>query len=113
MRPREDAAPRVSADETPVVCPTCGHPCEECGEIGGCFRTCSKYVKPVGTTPTPEEEHVWSCSVGGVVGALPDGVDLPMRQAIQRAFYEITGTHAEYCFSGWGGTLEASLLAAE
>jgi hypothetical protein len=50
-------------------------------------------------------ERIWTCKVGGVVGEVPPGADLPMRQAVERAFQEITGLEAEFTFSGWGGTL--------
>lgn len=50
-------------------------------------------------------EKIWTCTIGGVVGELPQGADLPMRQAVQRAFLELTGTHAEFTFSGWGESL--------
>lgn len=53
-----------------------------------------------------KEYTVWDCKIG-VKGELnlPLGADWPMRQAIARAFFELTGQHAEFNFSGWGGTL--------
>jgi hypothetical protein len=53
-----------------------------------------------------KNEKVWDCKIG-VIGelALPMGADLPMRQAIERAFKEITGRDPEFIFSGWGGSL--------
>lgn len=53
------------------------------------------------------EYQVWKCKVGikGSVN-LPFGADFPMRQAIKRAFKEITGVDAEFCFSGWNASLE-------
>lgn len=56
------------------------------------------------SSPAPHEA-IWFCKVGGMVSSLPNGADLPMRQAIRRAFREITGSDDEFCFSGWGATL--------
>ncbi len=52
------------------------------------------------------KDPVWKCKVGllGEVD-LPDGPDLPMREAVQRAFKELTGVDAQFVFSGWGGEL--------
>lgn len=45
----------------------------------------------------------WSCQIGEVDRAkLPGGSDLPMRQAVARAYKELTGEEPEYVFSGWG-----------
>lgn len=45
----------------------------------------------------------WSCKIGPVeAGRLPFGADLPMRQAVQRAFKELTGEDALVTSSGWG-----------
>ena len=49
---------------------------------------------------------VWDCKIGTLEDlVLPDGCDLPMRQAIKRAYMEITGKDCEFLFSGWGGKL--------
>ena len=59
--------------------------------------------------------QVWECKIGitnHVV--LPNGADWPMREAVIRAFREIAGIEAEFCFSGWGGSLtdsEAGIVA--
>ena len=52
-------------------------------------------------------QKVWACKIG-VRGELPlpPGADAPMRQAIQRAFRQLTGYDADFCFSGWGGQLD-------
>lgn len=57
-------------------------------------------------------QKVWDCQIG-VMGDLdlPDGVDYPMRRAIQKAFVEVTGREAQFTFSGWGGTLTEERLA--
>lgn len=50
---------------------------------------------------------IWTCKIGEVDGALlPDGADLPMRQAVERAYREITGLEPHFNFSGWGGELD-------
>lgn len=55
---------------------------------------------------------VWTCKIGGVAEELlPPGADWPMRQAVGRAYREITGTDPEFCFSGWGGELTEPELA--
>lgn len=49
---------------------------------------------------------VWSCKIGWAPGAsLPHGADAPMREAVARAFKELTGMDAEVIFSGWGDEL--------
>ena len=50
--------------------------------------------------------QVWACKIG-VEGdvSIPYGGDLPMRQAIQKAFFELTGVHAKFIFSGWNAQL--------
>lgn len=55
---------------------------------------------------------VWDCKIGvrGTVN-LPSGADWPIRRAVEAAFKEITGVDAEFCFSGWGGTLTEGELA--
>jgi hypothetical protein len=35
-----------------------------------------------------------------------------MRQAVERAFFELTGAHSTFNFSGWGGELTESERAA-
>lgn len=54
------------------------------------------------------KEQVWDCKIGGVVGELPPGADFPIRQAVKEAFLKLTGVDAEFCFSGWGGSLDAN-----
>jgi hypothetical protein len=47
--------------------------------------------------------YVWECAIGGRDPVIiPPGGDLPMRQAVERAFFELTGQRAEYTYSGWG-----------
>lgn len=47
---------------------------------------------------------IWSCKIGETA-SIPDGADAPMRQAVVRAYREITGTEPEFIFSGWGAEL--------
>lgn len=51
-------------------------------------------------------ERIWTCKIGGVVGALPPGADAPMRRAVEKAYFDLTGFHNEFDFSGWGGELD-------
>lgn len=57
-------------------------------------------------------EKIWSCKIGPIdASKLPFGADFPMRQAVQRAFYELTGEHAEVHYSGWGAKFDDAELA--
>lgn len=54
---------------------------------------------------------IWECKVGirpGQKVILPGGSDFPMRDAIEKAFKDVTGLDAEFCFSGWGAELTQS-----
>jgi hypothetical protein len=48
--------------------------------------------------------EVWTCKIGGHAD-VPSGGDFPMRQAIKKAYRELTGKDCEFLFSGWGGSL--------
>lgn len=49
---------------------------------------------------------IWTCKIGEVNEEdVPDGGDLPMRQAIRKAYQELTGRDDVFLFSGWGGEL--------
>lgn len=49
---------------------------------------------------------IWECKIGEVSpDKLPDGADFPMRQAIRKAYKEITGEDPIFLFSGWGAVL--------
>lgn len=50
---------------------------------------------------------VWECKIG-YSGPLPVGADAPMREAVRRAFVELTGLEPSFLFSGWGGSLTKS-----
>lgn len=55
---------------------------------------------------------IWQCKIGILGEAeLPDGCDAPMRAAVRRAFFEITGKDAEFVFSGWSAKLTEGELA--
>lgn len=63
----------------------------------------------VGDCLHPEHADVWTCKIGFARRAdLPSGSDSPMRQAVARAYKEITGHEPEFIFSGWCGALTAS-----
>jgi len=47
---------------------------------------------------------IWSCKIGASEN-VPDGGDFPMRQAIRKAYLELTGKEPEFLFSGWGAKL--------
>lgn len=49
---------------------------------------------------------IWTCKIGECVGDnLPHGADHPMREAVEKAYREITGRDPAFQFSGWGGEL--------
>jgi hypothetical protein len=49
---------------------------------------------------------IWSCKIGEVdASKLPRGADGPMRDAVARAYRELTGEDPEFLFSGWGAEL--------
>ena len=51
-------------------------------------------------------KNIWFCKIGEKFeGELPSGADWPMRKAVQDAYFALTGTEAEFVFSGWGGEL--------
>ena len=56
--------------------------------------------------------RIWTCKIGecedgDLLG--PDGkyygADWPMRQAVAKAYKEVTGKEPRFIFSGWGGEL--------
>lgn len=49
---------------------------------------------------------IWTCKIGEVAeGVLPSGADHPMRVAVEKAYFELTGDLPDFMFTGWGGTL--------
>lgn len=48
---------------------------------------------------------IWTCKIGEVEFD-QHGADAPMREAIRRAYMEVTGQEPKFIFSGWGGELE-------
>ena len=49
---------------------------------------------------------VWECKIGRCDDVdIPDGADSPMRNAVERAYFELTGKMPDFVFSGWGGSL--------
>lgn len=48
-------------------------------------------------------QRYWVCIIGPTdQDKLPNGSDLDMRSAAEKAFKKLTGHHAEICSSGWG-----------
>lgn len=50
---------------------------------------------------------VWSCKIGET-DSVPKGGDFPMREAVSRAYLELTGEEPAFLFSGWGAELTES-----
>lgn len=50
----------------------------------------------------PLRAATWTCRVTGPDSRLPDGADLPMRQAVRAAYLRVTGNEATELSSGWG-----------
>lgn len=50
---------------------------------------------------------IWTCKIG-TASELPPGADMPMRDAVARAYRELTGRDPEFIFSGWGASLSES-----
>lgn len=49
---------------------------------------------------------IWSCKIGEVADELlPNGSDVPMREAVQDAYQTLTGKWPHFLFSGWGAEL--------
>jgi hypothetical protein len=51
--------------------------------------------------------RIWSCKIGETY-SVPHGADLPMRQAVAKAYRELTGEEPDFIFSGWGAELTES-----
>lgn len=47
---------------------------------------------------------IWSCKIGECA-SVPEGADFSMRQAVEKAYEELTGEKAVFNFSGWGAEL--------
>lgn len=49
---------------------------------------------------------IWGCKIGEANDDIvPDVADLPMREAVRRAYIEITGKEPQFIFSGWDSQL--------
>jgi hypothetical protein len=48
--------------------------------------------------------RIWKCKIGEVAFT-PRGADAPMREAVARAYKELTGEEPVFIFSGWGAEL--------
>lgn len=55
--------------------------------------------------------QIWQCKIGRIDDPrVPSDADLPMREAVERAFKEIIGKDATFLFSGWGAELTKNEL---
>ena len=53
------------------------------------------------------EAEYWICIIGATNSKnLKDGANVPMRNAVEKAFEETTGHEQEICWSGWGSEKE-------
>lgn len=54
----------------------------------------------------PKAKQIWECKVGECDDfVVPMGGDSPMRDAVSKAYKELTGRDPVFLFSGWGGEL--------
>lgn len=59
-------------------------------------------ILELGTLDSKRE--AWECKIGDLAGVeIPPGGDAPMRQAVEEAYFALTGKFAQANFSGWGG----------
>lgn len=50
---------------------------------------------------------IWFCKIGETdEGSVPQGGDLPMREAVGLAYRVLTGVDPTFIFSGWAGELD-------
>lgn len=49
-----------------------------------------------------ETPQYWNCIIGPTTKKLPVGSDAPLRNAIEKAFTDLTKHDDEVCYSGWG-----------
>jgi len=49
---------------------------------------------------------IWDCKIGEIEAVnLPLSSDAPMRRAVEKAYFELTGQEPNFILSGWGGEL--------
>jgi hypothetical protein len=68
----------------------------------------SEAAAPERTADMDEKKmmKIWDCKIGEIdAEKLPPGADAPMRAAIERTYYLLTGEYPQFIFSGWGGEL--------
>jgi hypothetical protein len=71
-----------------------------------CNEPIAEYVAEDGFGTDAPEDAIWSCKIGWANRSdLPEGADGPLRQAVEIAFYNLTGKDPEFTFSGWGAEL--------
>lgn len=83
----------------------------DCSYVGRCNSSrCPKHGKE--PARMSERRPVWYCKIGRLgVMPLPDGCDLPMRQAVRDAYQRVAGVQADFVFSGWNTELTEPELA--
>lgn len=47
---------------------------------------------------------IWTCKIGEIAN-VPAAGDAPLRDAVVKAYRELTGQDDDFIFSGWGGEL--------
>lgn len=66
-----------------------------------------------GLLEDPAKEKIWECKIGVTTKAnLPNGADAPMRDAVARAFEDVTGHPAQEIFSGWAAEFDLNQICA-
>lgn len=49
------------------------------------------------------DERTWTCEIGPIdIHKIPEGGDLPLRRAVQEAYFKLFGEEASITSSGWG-----------
>ena len=49
---------------------------------------------------------IWMCKIGECEDwELPKNADIPMREAIRKTYFELTGKNPVFIFSGWNTSL--------
>lgn len=61
-------------------------------------------MSEISTHDPLDKPRTWYCKIGEAV-PLVNAADSPMRDAIARAYEEITGVKPDFIFSGWGAEL--------
>lgn len=69
-------------------------------------NTSQELEAAVANTNKTKMEQIWECKIGAnVLAGIPRGADGPIRAALEKAFFDVTGVAAEFSFGGWGAAL--------